>query len=437
MKRFLRQLLFFPCGLLAVLIGLVIPRRHKQLIWGPTPIISNQYWAEALRQAGWDSQALLSTVPGVTRAQSEATYFHELPPKWLRFPSLRRFLGPCFAWLYIVRNASVIHLSFLGGPFGQTWLWRLEAYLLRWTGIKTIVMPFGGDAYLYSKVADTTLRHGLLLSFPLGARQEAQIERRVRYWSHHANVVLTWFMVDGMSRWDAPVFSMIVLDTGEWQAKTSYSSNDGRNGPVRVIHTPNFRGFKGTEFIQQAVAELQAEGLQVELMLLEKVPNSEVRRLMPQMDILAEQLLAGYALSGMEGMASGLPVLSNIDFEAYTRPFRRFGFLNECPILSTAPETIKLHLRVLVTNPALREQLGRAGRQYVEKYHSYAAAQYLFGSIYDKLLHNKDVDLMNLFHPLKSEYNRRTPVVEHPLHENRLPARYLQQSDPGAGKGSI
>jgi len=48
-------------------------------------------------------------------------------------------------------------------------------------------------------------------------------------------------------------------------------------------------------------------------------------------------------------------------------------------------------------------------------------AQYLFGSIYKKHFFNEKVDLMNLFHPIKSEYNRRKPMVQHPLIENRLP----------------
>ena len=38
-------------------------------------------------------------------------------------------------------------------------------------------------------------------------------------------------------------------------------------------------------------------------------------------------------------MASGLPVLANLDHEAYTTVFRRYAFLNECPILSSSPET--------------------------------------------------------------------------------------------------
>ena len=189
-----------------------------------------------------------------------------------------------------------------------------------------------------------------------------------------------------------------------------------------MLHTPNHRGFKGTEYLVDAVERLRGEGLNLELTMLEGVPNSDVQAAMQQVDIHAEQFLAtGYALSGIEGMASGLPVLANLEHDAYTRVFRRYGFLDECPILSTTPETLAGNLRLLVKNPELREELGRAGRAYAEKYHSYAMAQYMFGAVYDRILDGKDVDLINLFHPLKSEYSRRTPRVSHPLVESRLP----------------
>jgi hypothetical protein len=212
------------------------------------------------------------------------------------------------------------------------------------------------------------------------------------------------------------------IDTQAWTAKSTYSGHDGRTGPVRVLHTPNHRGFKGTEFLIEAVEDLQREGLLVELVLLEGVPNDQVRKTMLEVDILAEQFLASiYALSGIEGMASGLPVLVNLESEPHTRPFRRYSYLDECPALSTSPETITTNLRRLVTDPSLRETLGRAGRRYVEKYHSYATAQYMFGAIYRQLLDGEVVDLMRLFHPLLSPYVRATPRIDHPLVENRLP----------------
>jgi glycosyltransferase involved in cell wall biosynthesis len=234
------------------------------------------------------------------------------------------------------------------------------------------------------------------------------------------------YTIDGIGRWDVPVGNMVCIDLDQWQCKPVYSSRNGRIGAVKIMHTPNHRGFKGTEFLIHAVEELKAEGLKVELILLEKVPNDRVCELMQEVDILADQFICtGYGLAAIEGMASGLPVMANLEHEAYTRIFRRYSFLNECPIFSTSPETLKQNLEVLITNPELREQLGRAGRRYVEKYHAFETSQYLFGSIYEKILDGNEVDLMDLFHPLKSEFNRRKPPIQHPLIDNKLPQNYF------------
>jgi glycosyltransferase involved in cell wall biosynthesis len=167
---------------------------------------------------------------------------------------------------------------------------------------------------------------------------------------------------------------------------------------------------------------LQAEGLQVELLLIENMQNEEVRRLMAEeADILAEQFVAcAYAMSGMEGMASGLPVMANLDLEVYTRLYRRYGYLDECPILSTTIESLADNLRLLVTQPGLRKQLGMAGRTYMEKYHSPRTAQFLFSRIYDRIWHGREGTLCNLFHPILGEYALGEPLVHHPLIENKL-----------------
>ena len=207
---------------------------------------------------------------------------------------------------------------------------------------------------------------------------------------------------------------MVTIDTKLWLAKREYSNTNGVNGVVNIIHSPNHRGFKGTEFLVAAIDELRLEGLKVNLILVEGVPNNEVMRIMEEdADILAEQFIfTGYAMSGIEGMASGIPVLANLDSETYTRLFRRYSYLNECPVLSTTPENLKNNLRLLIINPALRKSLGTAGRKYVEKHHSIDAAQYIFNSIYEKIYYKKKVDLMNLFHPLKSDYMKSLGLVD-------------------------
>jgi hypothetical protein len=279
-------------------------------------------------------------------------------------------------------------------------------------------MPYGGDFWLYSRVRDISTRHGLLASYPQFARDEVRLRARLSWWTAQADIVVAGLLTDGLARWDVSLPQMFSVDTRAWSPPDVYSSADGRNGIVRMLHTPNHRGFKGTEFFVAAVDRLRAEGLKVELVLLENVPNDEIRTIMRSMDIMAEQLLVnGYALSAIEAMACGLPVLSNLSSEDHGRVFRRFAFLDECPILSTTPETVVDNLRLLITRPDLRETLGRAGREYAERYHSYDSARFLFGSIYSKLLDGAEVDLMNLYHPLKRGPDHRR--VRHPLVENR------------------
>jgi glycosyltransferase involved in cell wall biosynthesis len=167
------------------------------------------------------------------------------------------------------------------------------------------------------------------------------------------------------------------------------------------------------------IENLKEEGLNVELILLEKIQNDKVREIMKEVDILAEQFVfTGYALSAIEGMALGLPVLSNLDNPDYTEVFRRYSFLDECPIVSTRIQDIKENLRILITNPKLREGLDKLSRRYVEKYHSFTTFQYLFTNILKKL-NGQDVDLINLFHPPKSEYVKYN-YIKVPLNKNKL-----------------
>lgn len=391
-------------------------------MWGSVPIINNRYWSLAMREAGWDSVTFMEDHYAINARSDFDRYFEELFPARLRGSWLARVSTPAIAIIWVVRNARVVHLSFIGGPLGRTTWWRLEANLLRFKGIRTIVIPYGGDAHLYSRIIDPSLRFALQMSYPVEARREREIDARVDYWTRQADVMVTGTMIDGLGRTDVINVQPCCIDTRSWTARSTYSRHDGRSGPVRVLHTPNHRGFKGTEFLVAAVEELQREGLLVELVLLERVPNEVVRQTMQEVDILAEQFIASiYAMSGIEGMASGLPVLVNLESAPHTLPFRRYSYLDECPALSTSPETLTANLRRLVTEPALRETLGRAGRRYVEKYHSFATAQYMFGAIYRRILDGDDVDLMRLFHPLVSPYVTATPRIVHPLTGSHLP----------------
>jgi len=149
--------------------------------------------------------------------------------------------------------------------------------------------------------------------------------------------------------------------------------------------------------------------------------NSEVRDVLAQeADILIEQIICtGHALNGLEGMASALPTISNLEDEVYTLPWRRWSYFSECPLVSGTPENLVDVLRKLVTKPELRHELGKASRSYVEKYHGLDSAQYLFSNVIDYVYGRKE-SLINLYHPILGEYPNRSPRVQHPLVNNRI-----------------
>jgi hypothetical protein len=228
--------------------------------------------------------------------------------------------------------------------------------------------------------------------------------------------------IDGLGRWDVLPFRAECIEVDAWKKKTPYSMNDGKNRPVIVVHAPNHRFIKGTDYLIQSIDELKSEGLQVELILIEKKQNTEVKKILEEKaDIFFDQLILGYAMSAIEAFSVGLPVITNLENDDYVKVFRRYSYLNECPAMSASHETLTDVLRILVTNPGLRKELGEAGRKYAEKYHSFHTAQELFTRIYDKIWYGKDVGNLNLYyHPLLPDsYNNRYPKVQHPLKENK------------------
>lgn len=422
MKKLLWNVLATLALPLFFLAALIPSRKRRYLVWGSRCLISNKYWSNAMKRRGHDSLTIMEGWFAINKQADFDRYFQDFAPEWLP-RRVRIGLGACLALIFLLRRGRVLHTSFEGFALRATIYWKLESVLLRIAGVKTIVMSYGFDSYIYADVRDPSIRHGLLASYPGQALVEKRIRAQVDHWNAAADAVLVGPMVDGLGRWDVTTPCIFTINADEWEPKDSYSSADGVNGTVRILHTPNHRGFKGTEFLIKAVERLKDEGLLVELVLLEGVPNDKIRDVMRTVDVLADQFISyGYAMSAIEGMALGLPILCNLDDIYYTRVFRRYAFLDECPAVSTTPELLADDLRALIRNPALREQLGRAGRAYVEKYHSDRMAWHLFESIYDKVLHGKAVDLIHLFHPLKSDYNRDLPAIEHPLINSRLPS---------------
>ena len=433
-RRFLLSIIHFLLHVIVVCWVLIQAKligkkrdfsQMPRLLWGPVPILNNKYWNNAMKEMGYESTTLMTHHYGANKKGDFDNYLGS-------FANPNRLVSKYFSSLVVyfdfikaIKEYDIIHIPCSGFILNtqNTWLKNYEIRILKWSKVKIVVIPFGGDYYRYSRIRSPLLINVFLKSYPLAAREEKSIQEDVDRWVEVADVFLPSIALDGIGRWDLVVPNTLTIDTQKWCLTKKVSENDGKNGAVKIIHTPNHRGFKGTDFIIKACEELKEEGLQLELILVEGRTNEEVAELMQnEADILAEQLIFnGYALSGLEGMSSGLPVLANLDDKEYTELFYLFSFLNECPILSTTPYTVKDNLRLLITNPELRKELGMAGRKYVQKYHSNKTAQFIFENIYQKIWFNKEVDLMELFEPLKpNSYNNRTEKIKHPLVKGKL-----------------
>ena len=159
-------------------------------------------------------------------------------------------------------------------------------------------------------------------------------------------------------------YSHIALD--DWAPIYTQLSSS----PLRIGHAPSHRGFKGTDLILEAVDKLHREGLDFELILIEGLSNIEAKELYKSVDVLVDQLFAGwYGGLAVELMALGKPVIVYLrDEDLHFLPSE---MINELPFIRSQPNDIYHVLRSVIQMP--REDLfslAQASRSFVERWHN-------------------------------------------------------------------
>lgn len=379
-----------------------------RLLWGCTPLTNIKYLSEAMRQRGYFSQTFVSTFYAtIAERRDFDLYRYELFGiyRWIH-RYLVLVIEPYLSFVYLLFKFDVFHFFYDGGILARTPLRFIEVQLLHGFGKKVVVMPYGADVHVLPLMRNNVYRFGQLYHYGANlVRGRRTIERWIDYFSKYADCCIGSIYFDALYRWDILPVSYLAIDVELFYPPGDYQyRNDGRNGPVVVAHTPNHRVIKGTEYIVAAVERLRSEGYQIEFHLLERLKNTEVRKILERTDILIELLVSGYGLSGIEGMALAKPVISN--FQGDTSVLRYYSYFNECPIVQADIDTVYEKLKWLVDNPESRKAIGLAGRSYVEKYHSYYGLQLMWEQIYKKIWHGADVDLMFFYHPLCGEFTK-------------------------------
>jgi glycosyltransferase involved in cell wall biosynthesis len=148
--------------------------------------------------------------------------------------------------------------------------------------------------------------------------------------------------------------------------------------PLRVAHSPTDRGLKATDSFLAAI-----EGTELDADVIEWTDWESCLARKARADIFYDQLHIGYALSGIEAMAMGIPVIAG----AYDRRIidLMLSLFDYLPFLMATKET--LHERIEhMKDPATRKVVAAVGTHHVERWHAEAVVAKQLATIYEKAM---------------------------------------------------
>lgn len=347
---------------------------------GPHPLINNVYHKIALEKQGYSVETFTFRPYFITNNfDIVLSEDHDLSKPWgLLIAQLRLVLLPF--------KYRILYIYFNGGSLGMTkiFLWRFEPFFYKLAGVKIVVMPYGGDVQEMSRCSNFDFKHTMTVSYPGHKMRRKRIAGQIDLWTKHGDHVLSgceW--VDYMYHWDTLMISHFSIDTEIKGKAIEYKPE----GTFKVLHAPNHRAIKGTDFLVKAIDALKEEGLDIELVMLEKVSNEKVIELIQQVDLVADQFVIGwYAMFAIEAMKHNKPVLCYLRqdlIDLYTGA----GLLedNEIPMINTHWSQIQDNIRTAYNEREKLIAIGKKSREYAVKRHS---TEYI-GSVFARI--NKDL----------------------------------------------
>jgi hypothetical protein len=391
--RFVFEALCLPLLCVAAVLARSLSKKID-LGLGPYPLINNVYHKRALQRAGYTAETFVSQVWHIT-----SEFDVRFDQHWLSSNRLTRLLFLnlyIFIWSAFRYRALVIYFD--GGPFGlgTAFLWRLEPHLYRLAGVRTIVLPYGSDVQAMSRSPNLLFKHAISVDYPGHRARHRHIQVMIDIWSAHSDHTVSgceW--VDYMHHWDTLMISHFSIDL----PPLAPAKEKDTSGRIRILHAPNHREIKGTRHVEKAINELNAEGLDIELVVAQRLSNAEVRRLILECDLVIDQLVIGwYAMFAIEAMASGKPVICNLRAdlgELYVGAglLREF---DEIPIIHANFHSLKDVLRRLYENRQELDVAGARGPVYVERHHSIASISHVFLSILGPLIGDPAAKVVNV-----------------------------------------
>lgn len=233
--------------------------------------------------------------------------------------------------------------------------------LLRLAGKRLIVVFHGSDSRPpYLDGFQPVTRSGDTGALKRATARQRRAVRSMERWAHV--VVCNTASSHFLTRPFVP-FLLMGIAAPEQREPSPVSQSD----VTRVVHAPSDPIGKGTAEVRNAVAELQAEGLHIELIELSGVPHSQVLDELARADLVVDQVFSDLAIPGLATEASSMAkpvVIGGYDWQLLRREIPASAWP---PTVQVHPRGIKSAIRDLATDPKLRIAAGLKAKEFVDR----------------------------------------------------------------------
>lgn len=351
------------------------------VLWAPTPILTITESSNVLKRLGYPSVTLVFTTYHITND-------FDLNLKRLILDPAVNYWLPNALFLWALVNFDVFHFFYDGGLWSGMKIipaakW-IELPLLRLAGKRIVASAYGADVRM-KHLNEMWQPFNICKACPEPGKHcicDGRGLVNAKYYRDWCNEILA------MGDMHDFVFESR-RDINYWPIDVQKIGHVGvtrHAGPVRIVHSPNHRHFKGTRYLEAAIESLKSRGYSLELVMVEGMSNADAKKYYAEADIVFAQCLAGWmGYTEIEAMAAGKPVIG------YIRNYDYLSHSPECPMVSANPENLEYQIERLVKDPDLRQQLGERGRRYIEKYWSYEAVAPIYDELHGNIWHNNDL----------------------------------------------
>jgi glycosyltransferase involved in cell wall biosynthesis len=366
------DVLFSPLLIMGALIARIIPKKNiVRALIGLSPNNNLIYLRDSLNKIGYNSQVIPWIIPNHEKENIDYNLnINDFFPRLYSNFFGQLLLIYCF-FLWSLFNFDLYIMPFQNRLLDRTgFLKWFEFQLLFLARKKIILNPYGGDIQFpevwqaSSDKAFKQLHKAWMEDGYYSKTNSEKTKKNNKYctkWANALIISLEW--PDYLEKGHYNYFHMRCVPSAKAPSEVSVN-----NKIFTILHATNHGHFKGTQYLEEAVASINKNQKICNLIILKNTPNQEVLELIKEADVVFDQILLGaYGRLAIEAMSLGKPVL------CYLREDLKEFYPNwaECPIVNANIDNIKEKIiELMKMSQEERNAIGKQSLNYVNKYHS-------------------------------------------------------------------